>query len=137
MPIVTGAPYSGEQVMETLQVLADGTRIAPKMPGSKTYRDSSGRVRSERSMGRVPGRAAEEAPVIVEITDPEHPRFVRFIPGPPNTWALQVQIAEGRMITSLERIADGWGGDTIAPFDEGFLIWDLADPEKSRAARPL
>jgi hypothetical protein len=66
---------------------------------------------------------------IVEITDPEHPRFVRFIPGPPNTWALQVQIAEGRMITSLERIADGWGGDTIAPFDEGFLIWDLADPE--------
>ena len=40
---------------------------------------------------------------IVEITDPSQPRFVRFVSGPPNTWALQVQIADGLMITSQER----------------------------------
>lgn len=69
---------------------------------------------------------------IVEVTDPRQPRFVRFIAGPPNTWTLQVQIAEGRMITSMERIADGWGGDPTGPYGEGFLIWDLADPENPK-----
>ncbi len=66
---------------------------------------------------------------IIEITDPARPRFVRYIEGPPNTWTLQVQIAEGRMITSMERIPDGWGGDANGPYGEGFYIWDLADPE--------
>lgn len=66
---------------------------------------------------------------IVEITDAAHPRLVRFIPGPPNTWTLQVQIADGLMITSQERIMEGWGADPNAPFGEGFVIWSLADPE--------
>jgi hypothetical protein len=66
---------------------------------------------------------------IVEVTDPRAPRFVRWIPGPPNTWTIQVQVAEGRMITSLEHIPSGWGGDADTPPQEGFLIWDLADPE--------
>ena len=66
---------------------------------------------------------------VVEVTDPTRPRFVRFVAGPPNTWTLQVQIAGGTMITSLEKIAPGWGGTPDAPFDEGFVIWDLADPE--------
>lgn len=68
---------------------------------------------------------------IVEVTDPARPRFVRHLEGPSNTWTLQVQIAEGRMITSLERIPPGWG-DKPGPFGEGFLIWDLADPENPR-----
>lgn len=69
---------------------------------------------------------------IVEITDPRKPRFVRYVPGPENTWTLQVQIADGRMITSLERISDGWGGAPDKPFAEGFLIWDLMDPENPK-----
>ena len=47
---------------------------------------------------------------ITEITDPMHPRFVRFLPGSANTWTLQVQIAHGLMITSMEKIPPGWGG---------------------------
>src|SRR5215468_1105474 len=66
---------------------------------------------------------------IVEVTDPTKPRFVKFIPGPPNTWTLQVQIADGIAITSLERIYQGWGGVEHAPFEEGFYIWRLSDPE--------
>jgi hypothetical protein len=69
---------------------------------------------------------------IVEVTDPARPRFVRFIPGPANTWTLQIQIAEGRMITSLERIPPGWGGVAGEPYEEGFIVWDLADPEDPR-----
>jgi len=69
---------------------------------------------------------------IVDVTDARHPRFVRFIPGPANTWTLQIQIAEDRMITGLEKIPDNWeagGGARGQPNEEGFLIWDLADPE--------
>ena len=29
-------------------------------------------------------------------------------------------------------VADGWGGDPKGPFGEGFLIWDLADPENPK-----
>jgi hypothetical protein len=69
---------------------------------------------------------------IVDITDPANPRFVRFIPGPANTWTLQVQIADGLMITSQERIPEGWGNVPGQPFGEGFVIWSLDDPENPR-----
>ncbi len=72
---------------------------------------------------------------ILDITDPHAPELVRFIPGPANTWTLQLQVAEGTMITGLERIGDGfgsrvdvWGYDPSLPFDEGILIWDVKNP---------
>lgn len=65
---------------------------------------------------------------ILDVTDPASPEFVTYIPGPENTWTIQIQVADGKMITALERIAPGWGGVEGAPFSEGFLIWDVADP---------
>lgn len=67
---------------------------------------------------------------ILDVTDPTAPQYVAFIPGPENTWTIQIQVAEGKMITALERIAPGWGGVEGQPFAEGFLIWDVSDPEK-------
>jgi hypothetical protein len=51
-PVITGASYSGEQVSESVQILADGTRITRKSPGQnqKMYRDFAGRTRIERPM---------------------------------------------------------------------------------------
>jgi hypothetical protein len=69
---------------------------------------------------------------ILDVTDPTGPEFVTYIPGPENTWTIQVQVAEGKMITALERIAPGWGGLEGAPFSEGFLIWDVSDPTNAR-----
>jgi len=69
VPPVTGAAYSGEEVTERVQTLADGTHITQTTPGRRIFRDSQGRVRSERSFG-VPGRPAAEAPRMIEITDP-------------------------------------------------------------------
>jgi hypothetical protein len=43
---VKGAPYSGEEVNETNQVLADGTRIH-RETSATVYRDSEGRTRRE------------------------------------------------------------------------------------------
>ena len=53
---------------------------------------------------------------VVDVTDPSQPKFLHFLPGPPNTWTLQVQIAEGRMITSMERSQPGWGDTPGAPY---------------------
>ena len=69
---------------------------------------------------------------IVDVTDPAKPRHIRFIDGPENTWTLQIQIADGKMITSHERIADGWGHDPSKPFGEGMQVWSLEDPENPK-----
>ena len=65
---------------------------------------------------------------IIDVTDPSKPEVVKFIPGPANTWTIQMEVAEAKMITSLEQISPGWGGDPGRPFDEGVFIWDLRDP---------
>ncbi len=67
-PAITGAPYSGEEVTERVQTLADGTHITQTTMGRRVFRDSLGRTRSERPLAMGP--PAGEAPVIVEITDP-------------------------------------------------------------------
>jgi hypothetical protein len=65
---------------------------------------------------------------IMDVTDPSKPEVVNFISGPANTWTIQMEVFAGKMITALERIAPGWGGDPSQPNDEGVLIWDLKDP---------
>ena len=55
---VTGAPYSGQEVTEETQTLANGNQISRKVTVN-VYRDGSGRTRTERTVpeGR-PGQAA-------------------------------------------------------------------------------
>src|ERR1039458_3177525 len=70
-PVRTNAPYSGEQVNESSQTLADGTHITRPMmgPGQKTWRDSQGRVRTEREMVRG-NTNLKDVPTLVQISDP-------------------------------------------------------------------
>ena len=69
---------------------------------------------------------------VLDVTDPTLPQLKAFIPGPENTWTIQIQVADFKMITALERIAPGWGGFDYKPFAEGFLIWDVSQPTKPR-----
>jgi hypothetical protein len=74
---VTGAPYSAQQVIERSQTLPNGNVISNKTQVN-VYRDSSGRVRTERTVaaGRPgPGQSATQAATgaartIVNIHDP-------------------------------------------------------------------
>ncbi len=67
---------------------------------------------------------------ILDVTDPRSPRLCRFLEGPADTWTIQVQVADGRMVTALEKPNEGWGIDPGRPFEEGAYIWDVAqDPE--------
>ena len=65
---------------------------------------------------------------ILDVTQPSDPKVVKFIPGPDNTWTLQMDMAEDTMITALEKAPKVWGGDPTRPNDEGVLIWSLKDP---------
>ena len=69
---------------------------------------------------------------ILDVTDPSAPEFCSFIAGPENTWTIQIQVADGKMITGLERIAPGWGGNDDQSYAEGFLIFDVEDPVKPK-----
>src|SRR4051812_33542036 len=46
---------------------------------------------------------------IMDVTDPRRPQLERFIPGPPNTWTHQIQVAKGTMITNYEHRIASWG----------------------------
>lgn len=65
---------------------------------------------------------------IVDVTDPSNPKELKTIPGPANTWTIQVQVADGKMITAFERMPPPWGGDASRPSEESMLIWDVSDP---------
>src|SRR6267154_1946894 len=67
---------------------------------------------------------------VLDVTDPAKPTVANFIPGPENTWTIQMEIGGDKMITALERIGQGWGGDDAKPNDEGVLVWSISDPAK-------
>ena len=65
---------------------------------------------------------------IVDVTDPANPRHVKFIPGMPNSWNIQVTLHDNLMITALQRKAPAWGGDAKQPATDGLIFWDISDP---------
>ncbi len=69
---------------------------------------------------------------ILDVTDPSHPEAVGETHGPANTWTLQVQAADGLLLTSLEHIPPGWGDPTGPPPEEGVLVWDISDPVRPK-----
>jgi hypothetical protein len=62
---ITGAPFSGEMISETVHALRDGTEMVQKGTSSRLHRDSQGRIRFERL-----GLQTHESLGIVYIYDP-------------------------------------------------------------------
>ena len=69
---------------------------------------------------------------VLDVTDPAAPEFRTFVAGPENSWTIQIQVAQDKMVTALERIAPGWGGADGQPFAEGFFIFDVSEPTQPR-----
>src|SRR5215471_4426140 len=64
---------------------------------------------------------------------PRAPELLRWLPGPPGTMTIQVQVADGMMITALEHPPPGLRiGDPHAQPKDGFLIWDVHEPDRPR-----
>jgi hypothetical protein len=65
---------------------------------------------------------------IVDVTDAANPKVVKFVPGPENTWTIQMTMHDDLMLTGLQKSSPGWGNDPDKPNDEGVLIWDIGNP---------
>lgn len=65
---------------------------------------------------------------IVDVTDPASPKVVKFIPGPENTFTIQMDLHDNLMVTAIQRIIPGWTDQPGKPFEEGVLVWDISDP---------
>jgi len=65
---------------------------------------------------------------IVDVTDPASPKVAKFIPGPDNTWTIQMDLHDNLMVTALEHGSTRWGLDPSKPMEEGVLFWDISDP---------
>jgi hypothetical protein len=66
---VTGAPYSGTQVTQSQQTLADGNQIT-RQEQSKVFRDGQGRVRIEHTSSRPWDPAGQTPQTVITIFDP-------------------------------------------------------------------
>jgi hypothetical protein len=61
------------------------------------------------------------------VTDPTNPKYLKFVDGPGGTETVKVQVANGLMITSLQKQIP-FPGVADAPYGEGIYIWDVKDP---------
>jgi hypothetical protein len=66
---ISGAPYSATITNESVQTLADGTRIVQSSSGT-IARDSQGRTRQDAPLPAIGNLSAENAPHLVIIMDP-------------------------------------------------------------------
>jgi hypothetical protein len=103
--IVKGAPYSGEAVTETLQVLADGNRIVRKSV-TRVYRDSEGRTRRENV-----GASGEVT--LINISDPVGESQYTLDSRTKTAHRNGVIMAGGR---------GGWATATVKPFGDGTVL---------------
>jgi hypothetical protein len=70
---------------------------------------------------------------VVDVTDPSKAEVANFVAySGENTWTLQVDLSGDMMVTALEKPFQNFGGKPDAPFGEGVLIWDIADPVNPR-----
>src|SRR6267154_3552309 len=74
------------------------------------------------------GHLWERGWTIVDVTDPANPKVAKHIPGPDNTFTIQMELHDNIMLTSVGSFAKTWGGDPTKPSDEGVLFWDISNP---------
>ena len=57
---------------------------------------------------------------VLDVTDPDAPQYCSFIPGPENTWTIQIQVADGKMITAWNASRLAGAGSTTNRFQRDF-----------------
>ncbi len=70
---------------------------------------------------------------VLDVTEPTAPQLCRLLDGPPGTWTIQVQAADGLLVAGLEKPVPGWGVEEGGPFSEGARFFDIGtDPANPR-----
>ena len=93
--VVKGAPYSAEAVTETVQTLANGTRITHKST-AQLARDSEGRTRREQTLEAIgPWATSGEPPKFITLSDPV--AGVTYHLDPKTSTAMKMPFVKGAM----------------------------------------
>lgn len=93
--VVKGSPYSAEAVTETVQTLANGTRITHKST-AQLARDNEGRTRREQTLDVVgPWATGGEPPKFIMLNDPV--AGVSYHLDPKKNTAMKMPSAKGEM----------------------------------------
>ena len=129
--ITTGAPYSGEAITESNQVLADGNRISRKTV-TRVYRDGEGRTRREE---------IDEAGAVITVSIVDPVAHVSYVLDPasrsayrdPVRIAMPVEGGGGRGI--MRRSLDGPGSPPAEV--EARLKVMAEEAAKAKAASPV
>lgn len=139
---IAGASGSGTGGRSGMRASVSGAPAALESRGLRLagYHDLDGRPGFKLAMQEVSGRwflylahLWHSGWSVLDVTEPAAPRLLRTLEGPPDTWTIQVQVADGLMITALERPSPGWGYDPAGTRDVGILIWDVSeDPTHPR-----
>jgi hypothetical protein len=135
---VVGRPARAQQAPANRVRTKEADAVWNKNIDLIAYHDLDGRTGLKLALQEVAGRYFlyvagfwHSGWSILDVTDPERPELVRFLDGPANTMTIQVQVADGKMITALEHPPPGLTlGDAQAAPEEGFLIWDVAEPDR-------
>lgn len=71
---------------------------------------------------------------ILDVTDPTSPGPIAYIPSPtPNTWHINLQVADDLLLVANERMIPGWGPlPPDSPFVAGVQVYDVRDPHSPR-----
>jgi hypothetical protein len=71
---------------------------------------------------------------ILDVTDPRAPAVVHYLEAPtPNTWHINLQVADNLLMVANERIIPGWGPvPPTDPYLAGVQFFDVSDPASPR-----
>ncbi len=71
---------------------------------------------------------------ILDVSNPAAPEVVHHIPSPtPNTWNINLQVADDLLMVALERVIPGWGPlPPDSPFEAGVQFYDVSEPSSPR-----
>lgn len=115
---VVGAPFSAQRVTEHVQVAADGTRFTQTNRQETIYRDSQGRVRTERSMMMGLDGMGADSPMLIEIQDPVAGFSYTLDSQNKVAYRVALQTPEARRMV----MASNGGGDGGTAGSVGFLM---------------
>lgn len=120
---VQGAPYSATISNESVQTLADGTRIVQNITGS-IARDSQGRTRQDAPLPAIGNLSAADAPHLVFIQDPVAQtaytlnltdKTAQKMPGLPMNFAASGPGAPGKMVLQMSDTPSSAGAPPLPP----------------------
>ena len=93
-----------------------------------------GQVVVERNIAYIGNMRNPNGTLIVDVSDPKHPRQIAELSMPPCTHSHKVRVSDGIMVTNREVLRAGVASGEVLPegFQGGLGIYDVSNPAKPK-----